>query len=156
MPVGPEPWAVLVVVVRTRASPWQTYVQEVGSLSHEPGGLVLMDRNGVAVSSWDRTQIGRPVLSQAEVASLPTGTAAIRTREEHGVDITHVATRLPATLLPEDLLASRKDRLLERQLRAALAGVFGELVHDVERRRIARHAHARTDAESIDRRPGCH
>ena len=53
---------------------------------------------------------------------------------------------------PEHLLAIGPGRLAGRQLDATAPGVGDELVHDVERRRVLRHAHARADAEAVDRR----
>jgi diguanylate cyclase (GGDEF)-like protein/PAS domain S-box-containing protein len=95
VPVGSEPWAVVVIVERALGSPWQTYQQEIGSLGDEPGGLVLVDRNGVALSSWDTGQIGQPVMTAADVAGLPVDRATLRTRGTDGREVTDIATRLP-------------------------------------------------------------
>src|SRR5262249_53071363 len=61
-----------------------------------------------------------------------------------------VADRLAMSLLSKNLFAAGQDRLVLGQLRAPLAGVFGQLVCDVERRSIARHTHPGADAEAVD------
>ena len=54
----------------------------------------------------------------------------------------------------EDLLAPGSRHLVLRQLEDGTAVVLHQLVDGVERRCVGRDAHARPDAERVDRRPG--
>ena len=54
----------------------------------------------------------------------------------------------------KDLLAAGKAALADGKLHAAFAAEFGELVDDIERRRVAGHGEVRADAKDVDRRSG--
>lgn len=64
----------------------------------------------------------------------------------------HVADRKPAGRPTEDLLATRHCSLAGRQLHPPASSEFGQLVGDVEARRVSGNAHVRAYAKDVDRR----
>ncbi|OHV36117.1 diguanylate cyclase [Pseudofrankia sp. EUN1h] len=79
-----EPRAVLVSLSIDTAG--ERFQERLGVLANGPdtGGLSQVDRNGVAISSWSSTEVGRRIVDPARVAALRPGHAEVW--QTHGAD----------------------------------------------------------------------
>jgi diguanylate cyclase (GGDEF)-like protein/PAS domain S-box-containing protein len=68
---GAHPWAVLVEIVPSSGSSGQRFDSQLGALNREPGGLNVVDPDGVVYESWDAGMVGRRLLPAATVRALP-------------------------------------------------------------------------------------
>jgi PAS domain-containing protein len=155
-PVGPgTPWGVVVAVSAPAQASRQAFLESLGSMNAEPGGLFLADANGIAVNAWDPSRIGQPMLNAADLANVPTGESATITSSRQGMETTTIATRLAdgytfgfeqeTDKLLGDLRATQhqRDLTLLAVLCAALAGLaFFQLAREL----AARRAEAKVDA----------
>jgi diguanylate cyclase (GGDEF)-like protein/PAS domain S-box-containing protein len=152
---GPEPWAVLVAVRPALGSPNQEFFQQVGSLNSHPGGLAIVDRQGVALQAWSPHRMGESVVSAADIAALPAGSTRTWTAARDGVETTFIGTDLGhgyalvfeqrSDDLFEDLRASQhlRDVVLLAVLGVALAAL---LTFQLRREVSARRAESRLQA----------
>lgn len=70
----------------------ERFQERLGALDRGAGGLSQLDRQGVAISSWEAAGIGRHVLDPARVASLPPGRTTVwRTTGADGHELTVIA-----------------------------------------------------------------
>jgi diguanylate cyclase (GGDEF)-like protein/PAS domain S-box-containing protein len=151
---GATPWAVLVTAEPATRSSGQSFYTQLGSMNGQPGGLVLLDRNGVAVQSWNPDEIGRSVLSPAGVAGLPADDARSFAVQRDGTEVTFVGAAVSPgfALVFEQETArlfgdlqqaqSQRNTTLLAVLAAAVAGLIAfQLAREV----AARRAEARTN-----------
>jgi diguanylate cyclase (GGDEF)-like protein/PAS domain S-box-containing protein len=156
VPVGsPTPWAVMVTVEPALGSVGQDYHEQMGSLNSEPGGLVLVDRQGVALNSWSRDELGRPVVPAADVAALPTDLPRVWTGYRDGAEETFVGVGVgqgyglvfeqDTAKLYGDLEAAQhsRDLTLVAVLAVALAALVGfQLARELDARRAEAKVHS--------------
>ncbi len=68
--------AVLIMYVQMRASSYQAALQAYGKRGYEDGGLSIIDRNGLAILSWNPKLLGTRLVDPTVLATLPAGQAA--------------------------------------------------------------------------------
>lgn len=132
VPVGDEPWGVVVLAQPSLGSPSQTFLEQVGSLNEAPGGLLVVDRTGVAYLAWSLELSGEPVVDPAEVAALEPGRVTSWTSSVDGTERTRVGAPLAhgyALVFDQasnDLFGDLRDAQRSRTL--VLFGVLGASV----------------------------
>jgi diguanylate cyclase (GGDEF)-like protein/PAS domain S-box-containing protein len=156
IPVGAgRPWAVLVVVKDVRTATEQEFFVRYGTLDGSPGGFSMVDRNGVAVSSWRPPAVGQTVMTPARAAELPVGETATWTEARPQGELLMVGSAQSngyALLFEQatdhlyaDLRAAQHQR--DVTLLAVLAVALGALVlFQLARERAARRAEGRRRA----------
>src|SRR5690606_37291938 len=132
VPVGTTPWAVVAFVQPALGSLSQGFLERIGSLSAGPGGLMVVDREGLPLWAWTADLVGTAHVTTAELAALPDRGVSSWTIEHDGVEHTLAGTRLSdgyalvfdqaSHLLYGDLRAAQRSRSL------VLLGVLGSAV----------------------------
>ncbi|MBK5222320.1 MAG: diguanylate cyclase, partial [Acidimicrobiia bacterium] len=95
IPVSDGPaWALVVLIQPAVDTAGQSFHEQTGSMNGESGGLMLLDRSGVAMNAWSRDRIGEEAVDPRRLADLPEGEAITWTEQRDGSEVTLIGTGL--------------------------------------------------------------